>query len=106
MNCSVLPGRRPIPVTERKKREESADMEREGANQPWTADWLLASWAKVIERVSSEHPDFGLGVTLNVGGATYSGVLVSGRRWANDMAMMLRMASMDHGIGDTLAASF
>jgi hypothetical protein len=76
------------------------------APEDWTADWLLASWAKVIERLDTEYPDFGLGVTLNVGGAIYSGVLVSGRRWMDDMVTVLRTKSIDPRIGSALAESF
>src|SRR5262245_34540895 len=71
-----------------------------------TMDWLLASGASVIERLSVEHPDFGLGMTLNVGGASYSGLLVSGARWANEMALMLYAQSSDHGVGAAFAESF
>ncbi len=74
--------------------------------EDWSGDWLLASWAKTIESVSLEYPDFGMGVTVNVGGANYSGVLVSGRTWANEMAAMLRTTTIDHRIGQALAESF
>jgi hypothetical protein len=77
---------------------------------PWpqdgAADWLLASWARVIERLGDEYPEFGLGVTLNVGGSSYSGLLVSGGRWADEMARMLQTRSVDHRIGRALAESF
>jgi hypothetical protein len=72
----------------------------------WEADWLLASWAGVIERLSADYPEFGLGVTLNVGGSSYSGLLVSGGRWADEMARMLQTRSVDHRIGRILAESF
>jgi hypothetical protein len=77
---------------------------------PWpqdgAADWLLASWARVIERLGGEYPEFGLGVTLNVGGSNYSGLLVSGGRWADEMANMLQTRSVDHRVGRALAESF
>jgi hypothetical protein len=72
----------------------------------WEADWLLGSWARVIERLSADYPEFGLGVTLNVGGSSYSGLLVSGGRWADEMARMLHTRSVDHRIGRALAESF
>ncbi len=77
-----------------------------GRAPEWEADWLLASWAGVIERLSADYPEFGLGVTLNVGGSSYSGLLVGGGRWADEMARMLQTRSVDHQIGRILAESF
>jgi hypothetical protein len=72
----------------------------------WAADWLLASWVKIIDDISVDYPDFGLGVTLNVGGAIYSAVLVSSQKWASEMASMIRTKTVHQGIGEALAKSF
>jgi hypothetical protein len=72
----------------------------------WSADWLLASWARIVEILSLDYTDFGLGVTLNVGGSTYSGVMVSGRKWVGEMAVVLQSKSMDPRIARVLAQSF
>jgi hypothetical protein len=76
------------------------------SSEEWSADWLLASWARIVEVLSLDYTDFGLGVTLNVGGSTYSGVLVSGRKWVGEMAGILRSKSMDPRIARVLAQSF
>ncbi len=72
----------------------------------WSADWLLASWAQIVETLSVEYTDFGLGVTVNVGASTYSGVLVSGRKWVAEMASVLQSKTMDPRIARVLAQSF
>jgi hypothetical protein len=76
------------------------------STEDWSADWLLASWARVVEILSLDYTDFGLGVTLNVGGSAYSGVLVSGRKWVGEMAAVLQSKSMDPRISQVLAQSF
>ncbi|HUE58759.1 MAG TPA: hypothetical protein VMO88_04185 [Acidimicrobiales bacterium] len=72
----------------------------------WSADWLLTTWARIVETLSVEYADFGLGVTINVGGSTYSGVLVSGRKWVAEMASVLQSKAMDPRIAYVLAQSF
>ena len=69
-------------------------------------DWLLASWARIVENLSMDYTDFGLGVTLTMGGSSYSGVMVSGRKWASEMATVLQSKSMDPRISRVLAQSF
>ena len=60
------------------------------SSEDWAADWLLASWARIVENLSMDYTDFGLGVTLTVGGSSYSGVMVSGRKWVSEMATILQ----------------
>ena len=76
------------------------------SSEEWSVDWLLASWARVIENLSLDYTDFGLGVTLTIGGASYSGVMVSGRKWVSEMAMVLQSKAMDPRIARVLAQSF
>ena len=76
------------------------------SSEDWSADWLLATWARIVEMLSVEYTDFGLGVTINVGGSTYSGVLVSGRKWVAEMASVLQSKNMDPRIARVLAQTF
>ena len=76
------------------------------SSEDWSVDWLLASWARIVENLSMDYTDFGLGVTVTVGGSTYSGVMVSSRKWVAEMAMMLQSKTMDPRISRVLAQSF
>ena len=76
------------------------------SSEDWSVDWLLASWARIVENLSLDYTDFGLGVTLTIGGSTYSGVMVSGRKWVSEMATILQSKAMDPRISRVLAQSF
>lgn len=76
------------------------------SSEDWSVDWLLASWARIVENLSMDYTDFGLGVTLTMGGSTYSGVMVSGRKWVSEMATILQSKAMDPRISRVLAQSF
>lgn len=76
------------------------------SSDDWSADWLLASWARIVETLGMDYTDFGLGLTLTVGGSTYSGVMVSGRKWVSEMALILQSKNMDPRISRVLTQSF
>ena len=76
------------------------------SSEDWSVDWLLASWARIVENLSLDYTDFGLGVTLTMGGSSYSGVMVSGRKWVSEMATILQSKAMDPRISRVLAQSF
>ena len=71
-----------------------------------TADVVLAHLAHLVRTIDTTDASITIDVTLAIYGTPYAGTLVSGRRWAEQVAADFREKAADPDAGDAIAKVF